>query len=352
MIDLDDEVAIRASDPGNMIDVVAGLPHHCLEGHRLGLGASPPPVAEGITALAFCGMGGSAVAGDVIAALGAPHLPVPVQVVRSPVLPAYCRTDTLVLVSSYSGNTAEALGCFEEAVRRGCRLAVLTSGGRLAARAHELGLPRVPLPEGFQPRAALGYLALGSLGLLEGLGWLPPMGEDLRLAAGDLTTLAATLGPSVPTSVNPAKRLAVGIGDRVPVIWGAEGIGAVAADRWRTQMNENGKVAAWSSALPELDHNEVVGWSEDQGERFCVIALRHEGDHPDVADRFDLSGQIARSAGARTEEVWARDSSMLGRFLSLVMVGDFTSVYVGVRRGIDPTPIDAIARLKRALSAT
>ncbi len=351
MIDLDDEGAIRATDPGGMLDIVAGLGHDCREGHRLGLEASPRPDPQGVTAIAFCGMGGSAIAGDVIAALGAGVLPAPVDVVRGAVLPAYCGPDTLLLASSYSGDTAETLRCFEEAVARGCRVAVLTSGGALGVRAGELGLPRVALPGGFMPRAALGYLAMGAVGLLEGIGLLPPMGEDVERAAGELETLAATLLPSAPASVNPAKRLAATIGARVPVIWGAQGIGSVAAARWKTQLNENGKVPAWAAALPELDHNEVVGWSQDQGARFCVIALRHDDEHPDVAVRFGLSIQIARSAGAVTDEVWAGGATPLGRVLSLVMTGDFVSVYVGVGRGVDPTPIDAIARLKQALSA-
>ncbi|MFB3739304.1 MAG: bifunctional phosphoglucose/phosphomannose isomerase, partial [Candidatus Velamenicoccus archaeovorus] len=302
------------------------------------------------SAVAFCGMGGSAVAGDVLAALAWDRLRVPVVVVRADRLPEHCGPDTLVLASSYSGDTAETLSCFEDALRRGCRVAVLTSGGRLAERARREGLPLVAVPGGFMPRAAFGFLALGVLGLLEGMGLGLGVGEGLDGAVERLDTLVATLVPTVPSSVNPAKRLAAAIGHRIPVVWGAGGIGAVAAARWKTQMNENAKVPAWSAELPELDHNEVVGWSEAEGTRFSVIALRHEGEPPDVAARFPLSMQIARDAGAQVEEVWASDGSPLDRLLSLVQIGDFVSVYLGIARGFDPTPIDAIARLKQALA--
>ncbi|HEX9123599.1 MAG TPA: bifunctional phosphoglucose/phosphomannose isomerase [Actinomycetota bacterium] len=350
MIDLDDEVAVRAADPAGMLDVVAALPTHCREGYELGRNASPMPSNEGIGAIAFCGMGGSAVAGDMIAALGADRLALPVVVVRGGRLPAHCGASTLVVVSSYSGNTSETLACLEDATRRGCRVAAVTSGGRLLERAPVEGSPVVRVPAGFMPRAALGYLTMGPLGLLEAMGFEIGAGSDLAAAAEQLETLAATLVPSVPSSVNPAKRLARAVGNRVPVIWGAAGIGAVAAARWRTQMNENAKAPAWSAELPELDHNEVVGWSEGQGSRFFLIALRHEAEPRDVAVRFPVSMQIARDAGAQAEEVWAADGTPLDRLLSLVMIGDFASVYLGIARGFDPTPIDAIARLKQALA--
>lgn len=347
---LDDPRALRAADPGGMLDAVACLPRHCREGYRSGLDAPGLPSADGATAIAFCGMGGSAVAGDVLRALYADRLPVPAIVVRSPELPEFCGPHTVVLVSSYSGSTAETLACFEEAVSRGCRVVAVTSGGELGRRAVELELGMVAVPTGFMPRAALGYLALGSLGALEAMGVIPPLAADLEEAARELEALLEEIGPGVPSSSNPAKALALGIGERVPVIWGAEGIGAVAAARWKTQCNENAKVPAFAAALPELDHNEVVGWSEGRGAGFSLVALRHAGEHPEVAARFPLSLEIARSSGLETSEVWAQGRSALARLLTLVLFGDLVSVYLGIARGVDPTPIEAIARLKRALA--
>jgi glucose/mannose-6-phosphate isomerase len=350
VIDLDDEGLIRAGDPSQILATIGALADHCREGYRLGLDASPVPSGEGVTSVAFCGMGGSAIAGDVVRALYSDRLRIPVVVVRDAELPEFVGPHTLVLASSYSGDTVEALACFEEAVARGARVASLTSGGELLRRSDELDLAHVRLPGGFMPRAALGYITLGAIGVLEAVGLVPPMSGDLEEALGELAAQDARCAPGVPASVNPAKALAAEIEDRVPVIWGAEGIGAVAASRWKAQCNENAKVPAFAGSLPELDHNEVVGWSQGQGRRFFVIALRQDSEQPDVAARFPLSMQIASDAGAEVREVWSGGRSGLARFLTLAVTGDYTSTYLAIARGVDPAPIDAIARLKQALA--
>ncbi|MDQ4109340.1 MAG: bifunctional phosphoglucose/phosphomannose isomerase, partial [Actinomycetota bacterium] len=157
--------------------------------------------------------------------------------------------------------------------------------------------------------------------------------------------------PDAPAGHNPAKRMAEAIGERIPVVWGAEGIGAAAAARWKTQFNENGKVPAWWASMSELDHNEVVGWTQPFGRHHAVIALRHEAEDPEVAARFPMSFEIAAEAGADTHEVWATGRSALARLMSLIPVGDFVTAYVGIRKGIDPTPVDVIQRLKAALAS-
>ena len=205
------------------------------------------------------------------------------------------------------------------------------------------------VPGGFQPRAALGWLAFTALGALEAAGLLPPLAEDVAEAADEVEARAAACGPDTITGDNPAKRLAETIDERIPVIWGAEGIGAVAAARWKTQFNENGKVPAWWASMSELDHNEVVGWTEPFGGAHAVIALRHDAEDPEIAARFPLSLQIAADAGADTNEVWATGRSWLARLMSLIALGDFTSAYVAIRKGVDPTPVDVIQRLKAAL---
>jgi glucose/mannose-6-phosphate isomerase len=179
---------------------------------------------------------------------------------------------------------------------------------------------------------------------------LPPLADDVEESVEVLTDLMGTLGAGMPIERNPAKRLAAAVGDRFPVVWGAEGIGSVAAARWRTQFNENAKVPSFSSALPELDHNEVVGWSPGSGAGFFLVALRHDGERADAALRFPISIEIAESAGMRAEEVRAVGRAPLTRMMSLLATGDFTSIYLGLLRDEDPTPIDAIVRLKRALA--
>lgn len=351
MIDLDDAAALRAADPEGMLVTVAALPAHVREGYALGRGTSGLPSADGVTSLVFCGMGGSAIAGDVIRALLGDRLRVPVSVVRTPELPAHCGPETLVLASSYSGGTSETVAMFEQAVGRGCRVVAIASGGPLAERAEAHAAALLRLPEGFaMPRAAFGYLALAPLGALEVMGLVSSVATEVDEAVRILQVLLARCGPSTPAADNPAKSLARAIGGRTPVVWGADGIASVAAMRWTAGFNENAKVPAFSSALPELDHNEIVGWSVGRGRPFFLIALRHEGEDPDVAARFPLSMEIAASSGLEIEELWAQGGSPLARLLSLVLSGDLSTTYFAIARGVDPTPIEAIARLKRELA--
>jgi glucose/mannose-6-phosphate isomerase len=349
--DLNDVEALRALDAGGMLGAVASMPQHARAGYEAAMATDGLPLADGVTAVAFCGMGGSGIAGDVLRATYGDRLVVPVEVTRSPVLPAWVGPHSLVVTSSYSGGTAETLSCFEEARARGARIVPIASGGTLAERADELRISVVRIPGGYLPRAALGYLAFALLGAMERVGLLPRLAEDVAEAITVLSPLVEALKPDMPSERNEAKALAMRIGQRQPVIWGADGVGSAAAARWKAQMNENGKVPAWASALPELDHNEVVGWANGQGRDTFLVALRDEHEHPDVSMRFPISLEIARESGAVTEEVWATGRSRLSRFLSLVIMGDFTSCYVGLGNGVDPSPIDAIVRLKAFLDA-
>ena len=347
---LDDAAALAAADPAGMLGTVAAFPSHVREAYAVGRVAEHLPALADVTSVVFCGMGGSAVAGDVLKQAFRAELDVPVDVVRSPLLPASAGPHTLVVVSSYSGNTSETLSAFQQAVERDCRIVAVTGGGALGAACAERGLAVVPLPAGFQPRAALSWLAFAMLGALEAAGLLASIEGQVEEVASTLAALALELDPDVPTEQNQAKAIAEWLGDRVPVIWGADGIAALAAMRWKTQMNENGKVPAFHAAMSELDHNEVVGWVAPYGERFAVIALRHEGEPEETAARFPLSAEIAASAGVVVREVWARGDTPLAQLLSLVFVGDLASCYVGLRRGVDPTPVVAIDRLKAALA--
>ena len=350
-VDLDDAKAVRDQDPGGMVAAVGNLGADCREGYSNGVGAGGLPDLADVRSVVFCGMGGSAVAGDVLRSVFRDRLGVPVEVNRSPELPAHAGPHSLVVVSSYWGNTSETLGAFREATKRGGRALVVTSGGPIADEAHGAGVPVVGVPGGFQPRAAMGWLAFTALGALEAAGLLPPLAEDVAEAAGEVEARAAVCGPASLTGENPAKRLAMELDERIPVVWGAEGIGATAGARWKTQFNENAKVPAWHAAMSELDHNEVVGWVRPTGALHAVIALRTDHEHPQLAARFPLSADIVRAAGSEVREVRVTDRGPLASLLSLIVLGDFATCYVGLRRGEDPTPVAAIGGLKAALAA-
>jgi glucose/mannose-6-phosphate isomerase len=350
VIDLDDPGALRAGDPSDMLGAVAALGTDAAASYETGRRGGFDPGGE-VASIVVCGMGGSAVAGDVLRAGFRHATPAPVEVNRAPSLPAYAGPGTLVVVSSYSGETSETLSAFGEALDRGCRILAITSGGTLAGRCATEGLPVIVVPGGGQPRAALGHLAFAMLGALEAGGVLPGIGDDVAATVRAVDGLAATLGPEAPTDRNPAKDLAAWLGDRVPVIWGADGLGAVAAMRWKTQLNENGKVPAWHASMSELDHNEVVGWVPPYGERHAIVALRHDGEDDETAARFTLTAEIVADAGAEVREVAVSGGPPLRRLGALIAFGDWASCYVGLRRGVDPTPVDVITGLKAALAA-
>jgi glucose/mannose-6-phosphate isomerase len=332
-----------------MLAAVSALGADCRAGYEAGLQTGDLPHADGVATITLAGMGGSGVGGDLVRAVYAVRLGVPVEVLRSPVLPEYCGPHSLVVCTSYSGNTAETLSVFDEAVERGCRVIAVTSGGELAARAAAKNEAVVAVPGGMQPRAALGHLAFGLLGALESVGVLPRASDEVDEAAKVLDRLVADLGPA--NGGSRAKAIARSIGDRVPVVWGAEGLGSVAAMRWKTQLNENAKTPAFHASMSELDHNELAGWTKGTGDHFFLVALRHQGEVGSTAERFTFSADVARQAGAGFAEVSAEGSSPLARLMSLIAIGDFTSVYLGLLRGEDPTQVDVIVRLKDHLAS-
>jgi glucose/mannose-6-phosphate isomerase len=352
VIDLDDARTVATADPSGMLDAIMAMPDHCRQGYAVGREADDLPSAQGLTSLAVCGMGGSGVSGDVVQALYHDRLGLPVAVVKGPVLPGFCGKDTLVLCSSVSGNTAETLACFQEAAARGCRLVAITSGGELGRLAREEAVALVPVPANLPaPRAAVGHVAFGTLGALERIGVIPSAGEEVEHTARVLEALAKEIGPRVPSPHNRAKALAGRIGDRTPVVWGGTGVAAVAATRWKTQLNENAKVPAFCSVMPELNHNEVVGWGPGTGQRFLLLVLRHQGEHPEMAALFPASIALVVESGLAAEEIWAPGDSPLSALMSLIMLGDAMTAYLGLLHGVDPTPIEAITRLKRTLAA-
>jgi glucose/mannose-6-phosphate isomerase len=171
----------------------------------------------------------------------------------------------------------------------------------------------------------------------------------VAVAAALLDELAGELGPGVPEARNEAKDVAGWVHDRTPVIWGSEGVAEAPAWRWKAQFNENAKVPAWAGVLPELDHNEIEGWSSEAGFPYALIVLRHNGEHPRIAARVDATLQSIAAAGLDARKVWARGSQPMEELFSLIMLGDFVSTYLGLLRGVDPTPIPVLSSLKDLL---
>ncbi|MDR7483436.1 MAG: bifunctional phosphoglucose/phosphomannose isomerase [Armatimonadota bacterium] len=344
MIDLDDAGVVRRGDPAGMLDLVLRLGPMVPEGWDAGGEVALPARAPRL--LAVAGLGGSGIGGDLLEALLAPSSAVPVVVVRATRLPACVDAAALVLACSYSGDTAETLAAFDDALGRKAAVVAITSGGALAARARRGGVPVVAVRPGLPPRAALPLLFLPMLRLASRLGLTPVTDAEVREAAELLGRLAAAWGPSAPTGGNAAKHLAVRLHDALPVIYAATPALAPVAYRWKTQLNENAKLFAIWNRFPEASHNEVEAWPWPPPGAAAVV-LRDGEDGARAAREVDAVRRLLAGRVRWVEEVWTQGDGRLARLLSLVLLGDLTSVYAALLRGVDPTPVEAIAAVKR-----
>jgi len=317
-----------------------------LAGHRWTL----PPRAPAL--LAVGGMGGSAMAAELCAAIWADRLPRPLLVVREYRWPACVGPDALALLSSYSGNTEETLALWREAQARGVPRVAMATGGTLGEWAAGDGAPAAPLPPGSPPRAALyaGWVTVTHL--LHALGWLDDPAPMWRETASALAGLVGRWGPANTESDNPAKELARALlGRRVFVYAASERTGAVAT-RLRHQLAENAKVLGHSALVPELDHNEIVGW-ERPGEEWrdvSLVVLEDREDAPEVATRLTLTAEYAQVRGAVVHRVALPSGERLSRMAGGVLFADYVSLYLALLRGVDPTPIASIDAFKRRLA--
>ncbi|MDK2931469.1 MAG: glucose/mannose-6-phosphate isomerase [Bacillota bacterium] len=348
---LDSAEDMARLDPGGMLKIVSDLPQQIRDALGIAGRADFPASLAGARCIVSAGLGGSAIGGDVVRELVADELKVPMVVVRDYDLPAFVDRDTLVFVSSYSGNTEETLSAYGIARERGARMVCITSGGRLAELATRDGVPLVTIPQGFPPRTALGYLFVPMLVALARLGYVRDAAEGFEEAELILRDLAVVLGPESPTSVNQAKRLALAMHGKIPLIYGSSGITGAAALRWKTQINENSKTHAFWNAFPELNHNETVGWGagEDISKALRVVLLKDKGDHPRVQRRMEITATLMGGA-AGIDEVYSLGRSKVARLLSLVYVGDFASLYLAFLYGVDPKPVKVIDYLKNELA--
>lgn len=352
MFDLNNPEAIRAADPDGMLGHILHLPQQLLDGWEAAQAVELPATFAQADRLIIAGMGGSAIAGSLLASLMSPVSGVPVTVVRDYDLPAFARGPrTLVVASSNSGNTEETLSAFEQARERGCQLLVTTTGGRLGQLAAQYGLPLIPLNYHSQPRAALGWSLAPLLNVVARLGWLPDARADLDEAVSVMRDWSAELTADSPVSANLAKREAGQLLGRTVVVFGA-GYFAEVARRWKGQFNENAKAwAAWE-ALPEADHNALAGkeWPADAAQRVMALFLTGDAEHPRNAKRLALTRTAFMLAGCNTDILQARGRRPLAQMLSLVLLGDFMSFYLALLYGADPTPIDALVDFKQAMS--
>jgi glucose/mannose-6-phosphate isomerase len=336
-----DATAVAAADPTGQLAEVLDLPAHLRDAlWRVESAGLAPRESSG---LVIAGMGGSGVGGALARAALGERERRPIVLVRDYALPAWVDDTWTVLLSSYSGGTEETLSCWDAATAAGAHRIVCTTGGPLADRARAERVAVIPVPGGFQPRAAVGYSTVVALEVAATVGVAPSLRDEVDAAAALVESLAAEWGPDAPPDAE-SKALAFALRDRVPVFTGA-GLTAPVAYRWKCQVNENANRPAFSSELPEADHNEIEGWGAP-GPLVPVFLEDPVDTHPRVRRRFELTAEIAGAA----HRVVARGESRLERVMSLVHLGDLVTLYLAALDGTDPAAIPSLLRLKAALA--
>jgi glucose/mannose-6-phosphate isomerase len=340
--------AIARVDPSDQLGDVLALPEH-LRDALWRVESAIMQDWDTAAGLVVAGMGGSAIGGALARAALGDHASRPIFVTRAYGLPTWTTPDTMVLCASYSGNTEETLACYESAGALGAKRTVVTTGGRLAEMARADGVPVIPLPGGFQPRAAVAYMIVAALEVAALCGAGPRLTSEIDVAASHIEQLVAEWGPDAPED-SLAKETARGLLGTTPVIAGA-GLTSPIAYRWKTQINENAKQPAFWNELPELDHNEISGW-EGAGDlgRFSAIFLDDSDAHPRVKERMDLTERLISGNAAASFRLETRGQTAIERVISLVLLGDLVSIYLAALRGVDPGPVQLIDELKAALA--
>lgn len=350
MVDLDSQQIVEKLSKDPMAEAIYLLPEQIIAGWEVALPdlsavASPDNVV-------IVGMGGSAIGGDLVRVLGQAEVPVPVNVVRDYTLPAYVGPGSLVIASSYSGNTEETLSAFTQAKEVGAQLIAISSGGKLAELAGAWQIPYIKIPSGLQPRAALGYSMFPLLKVFSSLGLMKVSQADIEAVAKLLTELREEFKPEVPAGENGAKVVALALEGLIPLVYGSEPLLGPVAYRWKTQVNENAKSVIFNNTLPELDHNEINSWTAQPGlaKKIGVVILRDTGESPQMQKRINATRKLIEEDVGAIIEVHSRGTAPLERIFSLIYLGDYVSLYLAMLFEADPTPVEIIEKLKRELA--
>ncbi|MGH2952245.1 MAG: bifunctional phosphoglucose/phosphomannose isomerase [Solirubrobacterales bacterium] len=339
----DSLAAIRAVDAAGQLDDVLALPEHLRDAlWRVESARIPAHRASG---LIVCGMGGSGIGGALTRSVLGDRLGLPLHVFRDYELPPWTEPDRAILCVSYSGNTEETLGCFAAAEAIGARRIVATTGGALADAARAANVPVIGIPAGLQPRAAVGYMLAITCEVAALVGAAPAIRTEIDSAAGFLEERRDAI-------VARAAEIGEALAGTIPLVYGCD-LTASVAYRWKTQINENAKQHAFSHQLPELDHNEIVGWADSDGDdrspRFAAIFLEDHDQHPRERERAALTAKLIADDAAAVIRIETEGETRVQRLLWSVMLGDLVSLHLAARNGVDPSPVAVIERLKDEL---
>lgn len=345
---LDDKNILRQYDPANTLGAV----EHIMEQMTY------QPVVEsanfepsGFHNIVLAGMGGSALAADMIHVLTSGWLHIPLEVVKGYELPGYVGKETLVIALSHSGNTEETLSCYVQAREKGCAVAVLSTGGKLLELAERDGVPHVRVPSGAQPRMSTVYHLRGILKLLENFCVIDDdLFEQVASSADWLARELTAWVPEKPELENVAKQLAKKMMGKTPVFYAGE-LTWPMAYKWKISWNESSKNVAFWNQYPEFNHNEFIGWSSHPVEKpFAVVDFRSQLERPRIRERMELSDRLLSGMRPKAEVIELQGDTLLQQLLWGLVLADMTSIYTAVLNGVNPEPVVLVERLKKELS--
>lgn len=298
-----------------------------------------------IANIVVAGMGGSAFPVSFLKSW--PGTSVPLEVVRDYELPGYVNERTLVVSSSYSGNTEETLSAIRDAESKGAQIAVIAAGGKLADYAREKQYPLFTIPGGIQPRMSSFYFLAALVQMFETIGLVPQGSTDELAATGEwLKDQTGSWKPEIPTAKNPAKQLAHELMGRSVVVYSGPKL-FPAANKIKICCNENAKNVAWTNQYPEFNHNEFIGWSSHPTDKpYAVIEIRSNLEHPRVQKRFEVSERLLSGLRPAPEVIEPQGETLLQQLLWTANFGDYVTLYLALLNGVDPTPVDLVERLK------
>ena len=351
MVNLDDPMIYRQIDKLGMLSHLHDFPEQCQQAWGKIMRFDLPPEYKEIEGVIILGMGGSAIGGDIVRRLALAESKTPIWVHRDYGLPPFIASNTLVIASSYSGNTEETVSAFTQSLKTKAKKLVLTTGGRLKQLAEREGIPVFVIDYQAPPRAAFPHSFIPLVGIFQKLGLLKDKSAELKEGLKTLNKLASDLVETTPLASNPAKQLATKLCRHMVVIYGAEFLSEVAR-RWKTQLNENSKTMAFFELFPELNHNAVVGYDfpPEVKEKIFVVLLHSASFNPRNRLRYKATAQLLAKAQIKHELVEAIGATAIAQVMSLILFGDYISFYLAILNRVDPTPVDSIDFVKKYLA--
>jgi len=338
-------------DRSQMFSLIKNFPQQFEQAREIAQAHDLPAPDAPFEHIAFTGMGGSAIGGDLLANLLTATLTIPTYVNRSYSLPNFISKSSLVVASSYSGNTEETLTALTSVIERKPYVLCISSDGKLEQLANEHGFAFIKVPGGQPPRTALGYSFVPMLTAFEKLGIIAHQDDVFKETLALLKNMSAEYS-NFEAPQNKAVQLAQTLVEKTPIIYGADEPNAALPTRWRNQMSENAKMLAFGNLLPEMNHNEIVGWASPTAilDRVHVILLQDDQNNQRIKIRFEATKEILIKNNIPFTELYAQGDSKMARTFSLIYFADFVSFYLALLNGVDPTPIENIDYLKNKLA--